>query len=515
MNNRHEVELLRRIATPSRIGQHIGRDLWGVDYVPYPFILHAEKDIVEACLSDEDRFLAVNAPPQTGKSSFSGVLLPFWFIGMFPDKQVLFITYSDDYSRVFGRVVRDLFAKFGKELFGVELDRHNDSAGDWKLANHPTGGMLSVGIGSQITGRQGHLVIIDDVIKNMEEAASITTKRKHLRDFDGTILTRRQPGCTYVITATRFADDDLTGSLLERQNRKGYKGDLWASISFPAICEPPPDWGASPEEYVDVLGRKVGEPLECRFSRADDSTQQSHFHKLRDTIDPFVFACLYQQDPTPPEGGMFPKESWKYAPRAEWPDIHTMVRAWDVASTEGGGDYTVGALLGRAVNGDIYVIDVYREQKGPEQVLTDMRVVAERDGASVPILIEQERSGAGATNIEFFKRELQGFIVEGSKADGAKEVRARSYSIMQRGGHVWLPADNEDIDWVKLWVDEHKGMMGDGRRPRHDDQIDTGAYAVRYLLDHDVVDIIDPNDTDLNFQNMLEYEQLLSQLGYS
>jgi len=515
MKTNDELQLLQRIATPSRIGQHIGRDLWGVDYVPYPFILEAEREIVESCISDEDRFICVNAPPQTGKSSYSGVLLPFWFIGMFPDKQVLFISYSDDYSRVFGRIVRDLFARYGKELFGDELDRHNDSAGDWKLAGHPSGGMLSVGIGSQITGRQGHLVIIDDVIKNMEEAASVTTKRKHLRDFDGTILTRRQPGCTYIITATRFAEDDLSGNLLERQKKRGYKGDVWKSISFPAICEPPADFDGDADNYVDILGRTFGDPLECRFSRPDDNKDRSHFHKLRDTIDPFVFACLYQQNPAPPDGGMFPKDSWKYALRSDWPDIHTKVRAWDVASTEGGGDYTVGSLLGRATNGDIYVLDVYREQRGSEQVLDDMRATALRDGYDVPILIEQERSGAGATNIEFFKRELREFIVEGSRADGTKEVRARSYSILQRGGHVWLPADQEDAEWVKDWVEEHKGMMGDGRRPRHDDQIDTGAYAVRYLLEHDVVDIIDPNDQDANFQSLMEYERLMEQLGYS
>lgn len=210
---------------------------------------------------------------------------------------------------------------------------------------------------------------------------------------------------------------------------------------------------------------------------------------------------------------MFPKEAWKYQYRADWPELYTKVRVWDVAATDGAGDWTVGALLGRSVDGDVYVIERYREQRAPEYVIDDMKAIALRDGPGVPILVEQERSGAGATNMEFYRRELSGFQVEPAKADGPKEVRARQYSIMQRGGRVILPADDDDIGWVKEWVDEHKGMMGDGRRPRHDDQIDTAAYAVRYLLDHDVIDILDPNDYELNFQTMLDYERLLEQMG--
>jgi predicted phage terminase large subunit-like protein len=515
MSNPQELDLLRKIATPSRIGQYLGRDLWGVDYVPYPFVLEMEQQVIEAAVSDQDHFIMVNAPPQTGKSSFSGILFPFWFIGMFPDKQVIFVTYSDDYSRNFGRTVRDLFARYGEELFGVRVDPHNDSAGDWKLLGHQSGGMLSVGIGSQITGRQGHLVIIDDVLKNMEEASSVTTKRKHLRDFDGTILTRRQPGCTYLITATRFAEDDLSGALWERGLRKGYQGDQWDRIVFPAICEPPEEYDGSPSDYKDSLGRKTGEPLECRFSQPSDSTSSSHFHKLKATIDPFIFACLYQQNPVSNEGGMFPADDWKYLQRADWPDLHTLVRVWDVASTEGGGDWTVGTLMGRSVDGDLFIVDRYRDQRGPDQVLADIKATALRDGPHIPILIEQERSGAGAINLEFYRRELTGFMVEPAKADGPKEVRARQYSIMQRGGHVFLPADEDDRTWVTEWVKEHKGMMGDGRRPRHDDQIDTGAYAVRYLLDHGIVDIVDPNDLEFNFKSLQDYEDLMFNLGAS
>ena len=39
-------------------------------------------------------------------------------------------------------------------------------------------------------------------------------------------------------------------------------------------------------------------------------------------------------------------------------------------------------------------------------------------------------------------------------------------------------------------------MMGDGRRPTHDDQIDTAAHAINYLLDHGIIEVADPHDMD-------------------
>lgn len=499
-----ELELLDIISTPSRLGQHIGKDVWGVDWEPYPFIIDAEQVILEALVSDEDRFIMMNSPPQVGKTSYSGFLLILWFIGMNPDKQVIFITYSDDYSRMWGGLVRDAMRKYGKALFGVEIDKERDSASDWALAGHPRGGMLSVGIGSQITGRSGDFIVVDDVIKNMEEAASATMKRKHLRDWDGTILTRRQPGCTYLITATRFASDDLSGSLWERTQKRGYKGDTWTQLVYPAIAV---------EE--DRLGRQPGEPLHCRFSRETDTTNRSHFHQLRNTIDPFTFDCLYQQDPSSSEVGMFPEAKWVKKPRADWPDLYAKVRSWDLAATEGAGDWTVGALLGVSADGDIYIDRPYREQKSADNILIDLQSTAAADGPAVPILIEQERSGAGATNIEFYKKYLTGFTVEGAKAEGTKEQRALSYSVMQKSGRVVLPADEEDEPWVKEWITEHKAMMGDGRRPRHDDQVDTGAYGVIHLLSYGVVELVDPNDMETNFADMLEFDRLLEMIGYA
>lgn len=511
-SNQAELELFEQIALPSRIGQTLGRDIWGHEWEPFPFILDAEREIVAACMrQDTQDWFIMNCPNQVGKTSWAGILLIFWYIGFFPDKQVIFISYSDGYSHEYGRQVRDLFKMHGKRLFGLEVDPGNDSVGDWSLRGHASGGMLSVGIGGQITGRQGHLVVIDDVLRTMQDAASVQIKDTHWKEWQGSIWGRRQPGSVYVVTATRLAIDDLTGRLTDQQRQQGGKGIQWKYLIYPGICEAPLDFDGDPDEYVDRLGRKVGEPLQTRFSKPDDTPESNWWTEAKDALNnQLLFDCMVQQNPGRSESGMFPDTKWRYAPRAEWPPLYTTVRSWDLASTKGGGDWTVGSRLARATSGDIYVLGRERQQLSSNDGIELVKTTSRTDGPVVPIVIEEEKGASGKNLVEFYRRELPGYSVQGSPVNGTKEQRATPYSILQQGGHVWLPSDPEDEEWVRSWVAEHSGMMGDGRRPKHDDQVDTAAHAVNWLLQHDVIEIADPNDLEnyTSMEMMLKLEEM-------
>lgn len=485
------LEHVDRIATPTRIGVHFAEELWGagVEYRIDPWLALTEQTVVPAILNrDEESFVMVNLPPQVGKTSFSGELLPFWLLGMFPDLRIILVTYSDDYSRMRGSQVRNMMQTYGPKLFGVDVDPKNQSSADWTIAGH-RGGMLSVGIGSQITGRSGDVIIIDDIIKNAEEAASITTKRKQLLEYDGTIRTRLQPGGTILITATRWAEDDLSGALRERQEAPDYEGDRYEVLSFAAIAEPEDDEEVG-DDWRDALGRAEGEPLQCRFTKPGEEWPKNHFYRIRKSIDSFSFSCLFQQSPTSREGGMFPKGKWSWFDPDDHPYIVQRMRVWDLAATEGGGDFTVGSLVGKDVDGEWYVLDVIRVRRSADAVRSLVHSTAQTDGFVTGIRIEEARDGAGKSVVEFYKNDpmLRAYDVDKVKAEGSKESRAMPYSSLQQAGHVHLP---NGADWVKLFVDEHKQMMGDGRRPKHDDQIDTVAYAVLEMADTGNVTIID------------------------
>jgi hypothetical protein len=137
------TDLALQVAVPSRLAKIVANDAFGQEWEASEFILQIEAAIVEACLNEKSHdWFIVNLPNQVGKTSYFGILLCMWYIGMFPDKQIIFISYSDTYSIRYGRMVRDLMKKYGPSLFGVTVDPANDAAGDWTLKGH-RGGMLS------------------------------------------------------------------------------------------------------------------------------------------------------------------------------------------------------------------------------------------------------------------------------------------------------------------------------------------------------------------------------------
>jgi len=185
---------------------------------------------------------------------------------------------------------------------------------------------------------------------------------------------------------------------------------------------------------------------------------------------------------------MFPKDRWQYYD--ELPPLTVVRRVWDIAATEGGGDWTVGGYVGKDTAGNYYVVDIQRFQKSVDGVKNSIKGQAVTDGRHIPIRMEEERAGAGKTTIGFYRSELQGWQFEPVKAEGQKVSRFTPYSDLQQSGKVFLP---RDAPWVDAFTAEHKAQMPDGRGPKFDDQIDVVAYAVIDMYDLGPIEASDPN----------------------
>ena len=134
--------------------------------------------------------------------------------------------------------------------------------------------MYVAGVGGPITGRGGDLLIIDDPIKNWQDANSITVRRQVIDWFNSTFYTRCEPGATIILVMNRWHEEDLTGYLLEKHT------DNWEVISLPALAE-----------KGDVLGRAVGEALcPARFS-------VEQLHNMRLAVGQAVWDALFRQRP--------------------------------------------------------------------------------------------------------------------------------------------------------------------------------------------------------------------------
>lgn len=517
-------ELVTATATPAAVGRHIGKDFLGRPYKVYPWVRYMEQQILSMLLRPGPEIMIVSVPPQQGKSTYCSFLLPLWYLGRNPGNQVINISYNDQQAQKWGLRVRNAMQRYGQELFGVSIASDSDSKGAWVMGNG-FGGMMSVGITAGITGNPGHLMILDDTLKGSEDANSTVIKKRNLGEWDDSITTRFQEDTKVLVVATRFAEDDLSGEIKARSLAPGYDGFPVSEMNLKALAEPDPDdiKGMTAEqlaEWRDVLGRKYGEGLKGQHS-------QRFFEIKRNSTPHGRWMAIHQGTPTASVGGMFPEIHWRYYYDPKWgsqaegdsqlPALTQRVRVWDIAASEGDGDWTVGSLWGKDSDNNTYLLDVERFRHGPGIVESKIIHTATIDGSEVPILIEEERNGAGKTVISHYvnHKELAGYRVEGVKAEGSKESRATTYSILQNKEKVFLP---RNAPYVNLWVKEHNQLDGKGGKPKNDDQIDTGAYAHRFLIgsgDSILWDMSQMSLDDMSPEDRLEYYAAAQALGFA
>ena len=289
--------------------------------------------------------LMIFLPPRHGKSWLVSNFFPAWYLGIFPDKRVILTAYEADFAATWGRRARDVLNEHGKSVFGIEVNDKSSAANRWDIKNH-YGGMVTAGVGGPITGRGADILVIDDPVKNAEEANSQTYRNRTWDWYQSTAYTRLEPQGAVILIMTRWHEDDLAGRLIKSMN----KGTLeqWEMINLPAIAED-----------NDLLGRKLGEPL------WPERYNLKELQRIKDTTGSYWWSSLYQQRPQPPGGGLL-KRSWlEHYQSNEVPDLEhlNIYQAWDLAiSTKETADYTVCTTIGVSDENKIYVLDWYRDR---------------------------------------------------------------------------------------------------------------------------------------------------------
>lgn len=281
--------------------------------------------------------LVVSMPPQHGKSELCSRYLPAWYLGSYPDRRVLLVGYEADFAADWGRKARDLLEHHGR-IFGVRVARYPSAAQRWQLAGRE-GGMNTAGVGGPITGKGAHLLVIDDPIKNDEEARSALTRTKQWQWWQSVASTRLRPGGLVVIIQTRWHREDLTGRILAQAARCGGR---WRQVVFPALAE----------EH-DLLGRAPGEALWPQmYSR-------ERLEQLKATRTAYYWQALYQQNPVAEGGSEWPENF--FGPEIwfdEWPP-HGQCRCVALDPSKGVdskfGDYSAFVLLMVTADGMLYV----------------------------------------------------------------------------------------------------------------------------------------------------------------
>ena len=294
---------------------------------------------LEAVERGEIKRLMIFMPPRHGKSMLASEFFPAWYLGRNPEHYVIAATYSQELADDFGRKVRGQIAdpSFGAIFPGVKLAADSQSVkrfhvegGGQEVATAQRGAYYAVGVGGPLTGRGAHLLLIDDPVKNREEADSELVRRRIKDWYTSTAYTRLMPGARIVIIQTRWHEDDLSGWLLEDHKHEG-----WEVLSLPALSD---DGQALwPEHY-----------------------SAKNLERIKLAVGPRDWSALYQQRPAPESGDYFRREWFKYYDNA--PQHLQIYGASDYAITNKGGDFTVHGVFGVDRERGIYLLDLWRQQ---------------------------------------------------------------------------------------------------------------------------------------------------------
>ena len=324
----------------------------------YPFLelqpFHcAYYRVLEAFARGRIRRLIVTMPPQHGKSVGATTLLPAYLLGLDPDQRIAIASYSGALASKFNRRVqrilesREYAAWFPDTTIkrGSKPPSYIRTADEVEIIGR-RGSLLSVGREGSLTGNRVDCFILDDLYKDALEANSPLVRANCWEWYTSVVRTRMHNASRELVVFTRWHEEDLIGSLLEREpfealerweQLDGQPSDRWLHLNFEALKSGPP---------TEIDPRSPGQALwECQQGVA--------LLEAKRRLDPLQFEAMYQGHPSSREGLLYGRNFAEYdlLPR----EIVRLSNYTDTADT--GDDYLCSLSYAVDADGVIYITD--------------------------------------------------------------------------------------------------------------------------------------------------------------
>ena len=449
-----ETKLLRlklRLAQLEKVDDCQNNFLNFVNAMWPDFILGTHHEIItkklEQIANGDIRRLIINMPPRHTKSEFASFLFPAWMIGKNPDMKIIQATHTTELAVNFGRKIKNLIeTEDYRDIFqGTELSADSKASGRWDTKR---GGMYyAVGVGSNLAGRGGDLIIIDD--PHSEQTALSNNGFDQAWDwYTGGPRQRLQPGGSIVLVQTRWSEKDMTGQLIRAQ-AKDKMADQWDIVELPAIMP-------------------SGEPCWPEFW---SKTELEH---VKASVPPYKWNAQYQQNPTAEELSILKREWWQKWTKTEVPNLQYVIQSYDTAfSRKETADFsaitTWGVFYPQEIGGApaIILLDVrkgrwdFPELKAVANELYNFwepeTVIIEAKASGMPLTQELRQIGIPVVNFTPSK-------------GNDKLSRVHSISPLFEAKMVWAP----DEPWADEMIEECAAFPNG----QYDDLVDSMTQAL-------------------------------------
>ena len=445
------------------------RDFWSFCCLLYPeFYKESRPYLKDLCQtlqafydgSIDKQILIINMPPRHGKT-FTARLFVLWMFGQDPRTKIITGSYNQILSGLFAQQTRDgiltenenVKQKYFSDIFPNTTIKQGDAAkGFWSLNGSEEKNYLATSPGGTSTGIGANYIIVDDIIKNNEEASNELVKDKHWEWYNNTLVQRMERPRKQILIMTRWASDDLVGRTLEK------KADKCHLITYKAVQDDGSmlcDEIMTKAEYEDVIS-EMGEDI------ASANYQQEPID-LKGRL--YTSFKTYDRLPVDEQGNSLFEGIYSYTDTADE-----------------GADYLCTIIWGVYMR-EAYVLDVYYTQAGME--ITEPETAKRFQAFEVNrSRIKSNNGGSGfARNVKRISEEqLKNFKTVIKWFHQSKNKKARIISnatwVME---HVLYPSN-----WRHKWPEYYTAMLRyqrDGEN-KHDDAPDctTGVAETMYML---------------------------------
>lgn len=396
--------------------------------------------------------VALSTPPQEGKTTWI-VHFIAWQLYRNPWLNVVYATYSQGRANAVSRQIRSIVKQW------TPLKTGSSNVQRWETEQG--GGLLAAGRGSAMTGFSSDLTVIDDPIKDMQEAQSETIREQTQEWFSSVVLTRMSSLSQILVVATRWHRDDLIAHVVKNLNAH--------YINIPAQSV----------DKNDPLGRKPGEWLNSVQNRSAKS-----WELIKAAVGTYVWQALYQGDPQVTGGSYIDVDKIDVIP---WDTVvyqddrgfmqtlgrAVVIQSWDLtfgSVTKRGrnstsGDYVAGhvyALIGQKW----ILIDRVHARLTFTETVTRILQLSARWPQTSRIYVEKAANGAAV--IDMLKRRAA--LIKPVVPQGSKEARALAIQPVVDAGNVAVVDTVYDDAMFQEFRDFPFG--------KHDDDVDAMTQAI-------------------------------------